>query len=107
MIYHITTPEEFSKFNNKNFYESASLASEGFIHCSTLKQLKPSIERHFSDSREIVILYIDERKLKAVLKYEMAESGEEFPHIYGPINREAIAEIKNYSKWLGSFDIET
>ena len=105
MIYHITTPGEYSKFETKNYFRPLSLDSDGFVHCSTLKQYKATIERYFSEVQEIIILQIDEGKLKSTLKYELSKTGEKFPHIYGGINREAIIEAKKYSQWRGSFDL--
>ncbi len=105
MIYHITTPIELAKFDDKNYYEAVSLHTEGFIHCSTLAQLKLTAERYYSKVPEIIVLVIDEQKLKAGLEFEMASVGEEFPHIYGPINKEAITERKVYINKGGIFDI--
>ena len=107
MVYHITTPEHFAAFADKNYYESAFLASEGFIHCSTLKQLKDTADRYYHNINEITILHIDEQKLNSDLKYEKAKTGEDFPHIYGAINKQAITEVKKYYKLGESFDIET
>lgn len=107
MIYHITTSTEFEKFSDKEYIEAVSLYTEGFIHCSTLAQLKNSAERFFSSTPEILVLGIDELKLISNLEYEMADIGEEFPHIYGRINKDAIVEEKIYQNINGSFDIQT
>ncbi len=104
MIYHITTPELFENYNAKDTYEAPSLASEAFIHCSTFSQLKASAERYYKDVPEIVVLVIDEQKLIAKLKYELASNGEEFPHIYGVINKDAITETKRVINKEGSFN---
>ena len=105
MIYHITIPEHYEKFTGKEYYESPSLLSESFIHCSTLVQLRATTERFYKNVSEILILVIGEQKLTSELKYELAKIGEEFPHIYGRINKEAIIEIRNYKKKNGEFEL--
>lgn len=106
MIYHITTPAEFAKFDDKGYYEAISLHTEGFIHCSTLLQLKTTAERFHSKTHEILVLGVDEQTLSSDLEYELAGIGEEFPHIYGRINKNAIVEFKSYDNRGGTFDIE-
>ena len=40
--------------------------------------------------------YINEEKLTAVLKYELAPSvNEAFPHIYGMLNLDAVVKVEN------------
>lgn len=106
MIYHITTPINYAKFDAQDYYEADSLHSEGFIHCSTVNQLQGTAERYYSNEPEIVLLYIDESKLISELKYEMAKIGEEFPHVFGVINKSAIVALKKIKQRDGKFDLE-
>ncbi len=106
MIYHITTPDLHAKFIATDYYEAPSLQLEGFIHCSTLVQLKATAERYYSEVPEILVYYIDEKLLESELKYEMATIGESFPHIYGSINKNAIVSVQSYPNRSGSFDIK-
>lgn len=95
IIYHVTTREALEKAQSLGYYEAESLALEGFIHCSTKRQVKGVLERYFTGKTNLVKLFIDIRKLTNTLKYELAPSvGEEFPHIYGVINLDAIVEIE-------------
>ena len=106
MIYHITTSIEYAKFDDKDYYEAVSLHTEGFIHCSTLNQIKATAERYYSKTPEILVLGIDEQQLTSDLEYELAATmGEEFPHIYGRINKSAIIEQQVYSNTNGHFEI--
>ncbi len=74
-----------------NSYTPQSLDSEGFIHCSTLEQvLIPANERFYGEVG-LIVLVIDESKIDALVKYEDCyESGVAFPHIYGPLNTNAV-----------------
>ena len=92
-IYHIIKPTWWANFTDKTHYESETLTQEGFIHCSTGKQLLPTCDRHFKQDTSLVILTLDPKMLTSKLIYELAPTvGEEFPHIYGPINLDAVIE---------------
>lgn len=94
MIYHVTTAKEWKVAQEKGFYEAASLATEGFIHNSTENQVAGVLQRYFAGKTDLIKLVIDPAKLTHELKYELAPSlGEEFPHIYGPINLDAVVDV--------------
>ncbi len=93
-IYHITTQPEWTKAQQQGYYEAPSLHIEGFIHTSREEQVKGVLERYYKGKTDLLKLVIDTSKLSSPLKYELAPSvGEEFPHIYGVINLEAIVEV--------------
>ncbi|MDX2247296.1 MAG: DUF952 domain-containing protein [Bacteroidia bacterium] len=93
MIYHLAKPEDWEKALRKGTYRTPSLSSEGFIHLSTQAQLMESARRFFSLEQELVVLEIAEKNVKHLLKWESAPDREElFPHIYGPIPLELIAD---------------
>jgi uncharacterized protein (DUF952 family) len=94
IIYHITTSDEWKAGQEKGAYEAASLKEEGFIHCSQQEQLAGVLERYFAGKPNLVKLSIDPTKLKSRLIYEWSPSLEQtFPHIYGPINTDAVVEV--------------
>lgn len=94
MIYHVVTNENWQKALAQGFYEHASLAIEGFIHASKEEQVKGVLERYYKNIDELVLLHIDENKLTAPLKYELAPSvNQEFPHIYGRLNVDAVVKV--------------
>jgi uncharacterized protein (DUF952 family) len=96
LIYHITTVEEWVAAKASGSYTAPSLASEGFIHCSKdERQTTGVLQRYFSGKTGLVKLIIDTDNLKSELHYELAPSvGEEFPHIYGPLNTDAIIGVE-------------
>lgn len=94
MIYHVTTSEEWEQAQSTGAYEAASLSVEGFIHCSTEKQVDGVLQRYFAGKKDLVKLFIDESKLAAPLKYELAPSvNEAFPHVFGKINLDAVVAV--------------
>lgn len=94
LIYHIVTPKVWENFENKDFYEAESLRTEGFIHCSFAGQLEAVLQRYYSNAEKILILEIETEKLVSKLIEEPSTNNEIYPHIYGPINREAITRIE-------------
>jgi uncharacterized protein (DUF952 family) len=74
-------------------YRAPSLESEGFVHCSNREQVARSANKFYADESEMLILAIDPALLESELRDEEGRPGELFPHIYGPINREAIVEV--------------
>ena len=94
MIYHVVTKANWEKALELGVYEAPSLATEGFIHASKAEQVDGVIDRYYANEPDLLILHIDEGKLESVHIFELAPSvNEEFPHIYGPINLEAVVEI--------------
>jgi uncharacterized protein (DUF952 family) len=94
MIYHIVEKESWDKQKELDLYSHPSLAAEGFIHCSTASQVAGVLERYYADVKNLLKLTIDPKKLTHELKYEFASIGEEFPHIFGSINKEAIVFVE-------------
>jgi uncharacterized protein (DUF952 family) len=80
-------------------YAPDSLRSEGFVHCSTLAQVIDTANRFYRGQKDLVVLYIEESRLTAELKYEAPAmshgeaAGELFPHLYGELNVEAVERV--------------
>ena len=85
LIYHIVVSDVWEMFH-RDRYEAESLGTEGFIHCSFADQLDAVLKRYYSDADTVTILTIDPTKLDSKLVVEPSTGGENYPHIYGPIN---------------------
>ncbi|HEU5186993.1 MAG TPA: DUF952 domain-containing protein [Candidatus Saccharimonadales bacterium] len=92
----IARKEDWKAAQKSSKYEQSTLdstlAEVGFIHCSFPDQTIEIANRRFSDRDGLVLLLIDEDKVKAPIKHEGALSGRAgiFPHIYGPLNVDAV-----------------
>ena len=104
-LYHITTREAWIAATRNGAYTAPSLASEGFIHCSTSAQVPAVARRFYGGQSGLVLLAIDPTRLTATLKWEAAADGTipagasgagRFPHVYGPINMEAVARVLDF-----------
>ena len=93
MIYHITTKQQWEDAQTNGFFEEPSIHTEGFIHNSTAEQVAGVLERYYKGKIDLLLLHIDETKLDAELKYELAPSvNEMFPHLFGPLNLNAVVK---------------
>jgi uncharacterized protein (DUF952 family) len=85
-------------------YRCASLVSERFIHCSWPEQVVATASRFFHAQRGLVLLVIDPAGVVADIRCEAAANGEMFPHIYGPLNADAVVSVLGFDPGVdGSF----
>ena len=98
MIYHIATSQEWNLHLTNATYEPDAFSKEGFIHCSTKAQVPGVLQRYYAGVQNLILLHIDESKLTPSLKYEAATNEELFPHVFGPINKDAIVTVENLGK---------
>jgi uncharacterized protein (DUF952 family) len=96
MIFHVTDKESWDKAMLNDSYINPSLELEGFIHMSTRSQVAGVLERYFKNSKNLLLLHVDEQLLKAEIRYELSPSlQEEFPHVYGAINLDAVVNVES------------
>lgn len=94
MIYHISTPEAWKAAQEKGSYVPGAYAAEGFIHACKATQIEGVLQRHFPDATGLLLLHIEERRLIAPHTFVFVETvNDEFPHIFGSINLDAVVEI--------------
>ncbi len=95
-IFHLATPTEWATAQATGSVAPVSLASEGFVHCSTEAQLEDTIQRHFAGVDELVLLRLHAADLGDALRWEESRPGEAFPHVYRAI---ALAEVAEAIPW--------
>ena len=92
VIYHIVLPEVWAAFD-AGLYRPKGLEIEGFIHCSFAEQLDGVIGRYYKGEKDLVVIGIDTDRLMSRVLIEPSTSNELYPHIYGPVNRDAIVSV--------------
>ncbi len=97
MIYHLTTPTAWQQ-SAADTYLAPSLETEGFIHCSNQDQLARVANLFYAEQPELLVLCIEAERLQSPLKDEDPGINELFPHVYGPIHREAIREVRQLER---------
>ncbi|MEG4421360.1 DUF952 domain-containing protein [Microcoleus sp. LAD1_D5] len=105
VIFHITQSQQWEKAKQLKSYRGDTLDSEGFIHCSTLPQVVKSANKFFVGKTGLLLLCIDSGKVQSEIKYEDA-SGDSFPHIYGPLNVDAVLKVIEFEAGAdGKFEL--
>jgi uncharacterized protein (DUF952 family) len=75
-------------------YRAETLASEGFIHCTAEPAMLQTVANSFYRNQpgDWLILAVDLDKVAAEVRWEAAD-GHLFPHIYGPIEADAVVKV--------------
>ena len=93
-LFHITRGADWQKALEQGAYQADTLASQGFIHCSTRVQVAAVANRIYRGQHGLVLLEIDSRRVQPEIRYENLEGGADlYPHIYGPLNLEAVEKV--------------
>ena len=94
-VYRVLNLDEWCEFKKKKYFLGNSTDKKsGFIHLSTSDQLKKTIEIHFKDIKNLVVLKINLKKLKRKIVWEESRDGKNFPHLYDFLPIECVKEIK-------------
>ena len=105
MIFHITSRTAWDDMQPRGEYRAESLSTEGFIHCSTHSQIPHVANAFFKGQTGLILLVIDPPLLSSTLRWEPPSSvtspsgipeAEMFPHVYGPINLNAVIKVNDF-----------
>lgn len=92
-IYHIAFADDWTEAKQKGYYVHPTLKTEGFIHCSLEEQIAAVLERYFAGATNLVKLVIDTDKLTSKFVFDWSPStADTYPHVYGPINTDAVID---------------
>jgi uncharacterized protein (DUF952 family) len=102
MIYHVVPLADWTAGPDRP-YAPASLADEGFVHCSADEATTLAVVNAFyrDAPRPLLALVLDEDRLGAGVEWEAAAPAPPpgvaedvlFPHVFGPLDREAVARV--------------
>lgn len=94
IIYHLAIQQDWESAGPAGEYRVDSLAQEGFIHCSKDEaQMLGVANRLFTGLANVLVLEVDTERLTSPVKHEPSRSGEVYPHIYGPLNNDAVVKV--------------
>lgn len=94
-ILHIALRSLWEQEKDAEGYLADTLDSEGFIHCSKANQVVAVANTLFLGRKDLVLLLIDTSSVVSPILYEGVAS-EVYPHIYGPLNREAVIAVYDF-----------
>ena len=97
-IYHLAPAVRWRDWPVDAPYLPAAYEADGFIHCTAGDELMLRVANavYRGVAGEFVLLVIDPQRLTAPLKWERSTDAlaELFPHIYGPIDRDAVVDVR-------------
>jgi pimeloyl-ACP methyl ester carboxylesterase/uncharacterized protein (DUF952 family) len=88
--YHLVPASHFESTDSSEPYIPQAFEQDGFIHCTDgIDNVLQTGNRYYKDEpRDYLLVVIDTTKVQAPIVYE--DPARIFPHIYGPLNRDAI-----------------
>jgi uncharacterized protein (DUF952 family) len=93
-LFHIVGRSDWAAAVATAEYRAPSLQSEGFIHCSFAGQVARVANALYRDVDDLCVVEIDPARLDAPVRVEDSYgSGEEFPHVYGPVPAAAAVAV--------------
>jgi uncharacterized protein (DUF952 family) len=98
-IFHLALRSDWETARRHGSYTVSTLgrtlAEEGFIHASRADQWQGVRDAFYGEVGEpLVLLVIDTDRLASpVVEETPPDSSETFPHIYGPLNTDAVAQV--------------
>ena len=94
ITYHGTTRAHWEALDPALPYFPADFGRDGFIHCTDGREaISIVLSLHYKDEPgDWLILTVDKDHVTSPLKYE--DPAAIFPHIYGPLNRDAIVDVQ-------------
>ncbi|MFJ3882095.1 DUF952 domain-containing protein [Streptomyces sp. NPDC090077] len=92
MIFHIAPLADWSAAPESP-YAPASLAAEGFVHCSADRPTVLAIAgSHYRGVPGVLLaVELDEAALTAEVR--RTGPGDPYPHVHGPLNRDAVLRV--------------
>ncbi|MEM8789427.1 MAG: DUF952 domain-containing protein [Pseudomonadota bacterium] len=85
MIYKIFRAAEFTAFQAAGSTTGAPVdRADGFIHFSTAGQVAETAAKHFAGADGLMLLALEADALDA-LRWEPSRGGQDFPHLYRPL----------------------
>jgi uncharacterized protein (DUF952 family) len=113
-IFHVCTRAQAEAALARGEYRAPSLETEGFIHLSQSHQVRAVVDRYYAGQTGLVLLVVAPRRLRSPLRFEAPASmprastaaadpaADRFPHLYGPLNSDAIVEVQELAAFLAT-----
>ncbi|MDX1935164.1 MAG: DUF952 domain-containing protein [Capsulimonadales bacterium] len=96
LLLHIVDRSAWERAAVTGEYRADSLETEGFVHLSTPEQVLLPANRFYRGRTGLVLLVIDSARLTAPLRFEAVPGHGTFPHLFGPLNTNAVLSILTF-----------
>lgn len=96
-LFHIVEQTAWQTAQAAGNYQPASLETEGFIHLSSEEQVIGTANRFYRGQMGLVLLEIERDRLQSKLRYDTVPGHGTFPHLYGPLNLDAVTKVWHFN----------
>ena len=99
IIYHVASAADWARAQRDGEYTTSTrgrtLDEEGFIHASAAEQVAPVANLFYKGLPGLIVLVIDPDRVRPEIRYERVPGSDApFPHIYGPLNADAVVATR-------------
>lgn len=101
-IVHLCQQQAWELAQAAGEYRPKSLEEVGFIHCSRPEQILEVANNFFPGQHGLVVLWIDHQRVQPEIRWEPSD-GDVYPHIYGPLNLEAVRAVQDFTPDIDGF----
>ncbi len=95
-IFHIMSVKAWAAAQAAGEYRGDTLTTEGFIYCSRAEQVAAVANAYYAGHVHLALVRIERARVTAEVRDEPSD-GDVFPHIYGPLNLDAIVEVMPFA----------
>ncbi len=87
----------------KDDYRDESLAREGFMHCTAGERnlIEVAARYYAGDPGDWLVLVLDPARLRSEVRWELQPDALAYPHIYGPLNLDAVTAVCRFPRGAG------
>ena len=100
MILHICPRARWEEALAEGVYAGDTLATQGYIHCSTAEQVHAPATLRFRGRTDLLLLQIAEDRLPIPVTWEDGDpphpDGTLFPHLYAALPISAVVAVTEY-----------
>ncbi len=116
MIYHLVIESDLRAQLEGPVYVPAGLHDDGFVHCALEPSVIPVANDYYAGvPGRLLLLEIDPARLASETRYDAAtpipgggtshlSSAPQFPHVYGPINKDAITGVGVLGRTVAGYE---
>ena len=91
----------YEKIKDRSIFGESLICDKGFIHACFKEQFHLIVPRFKGNEGNYIVMEIDTDKLISEVRLEFSSSlKQDFPHIYGRINKEAVLKVKSLDEFL-------
>jgi len=90
----LSTEQAVHLLKEKHFAGSPDDLRDGFIHFSTLTQLRGTLDKHFAGQSGLYAVELPTNALGDALRWEPSRNGDLFPHLYSDFNIDDVLAIR-------------